>query len=513
MRSPFFRILLTVCLLLVSSTYAIAQQPSEDDHPDSTTITYTHPGDTVWIDHVTGSRIHLQRLFGSDTLVMTKRSVILPVLEAVSINHAVWAFDHYATDREWARIDIHSIRRNLRHNFTLDLDSYSGNQFSHPYHGSMFYNAARYHGNSYYAASLYPLIGSMMWEYFCETNYPSYNDFISTGFGGTAIGEATFRMSDIAFDNSSTGVKRIFHELAGTVLNPSRGLHRLLSGEMWHVSPSRGKHIQPEPFSFDVGVGNRYMHETRNLHRNKRVGYIDFQINYGDRFADKEHAHPYDWFRMHTLINLSQSDPTFSDVDIRGRILSTQYESSRHWQFDIGLYQNYRYIDNYGDQDEQRPGDYALINEACSFGTGLYAQKLGTHVSFSNDLLFSAVPFGGTTADYYQARRYNFATGFSLRNDIRVTLNNYGAIGDDLYFARLYVPKGPRNPHEPGLYDWGDKGNNSILYNRAYLLINMRYNLKLNAEHIYYIRKSNYSYFPSRQARNYELKLGLIYSI
>ena len=66
---------------------------------------------------------------------------------------------------------------------------------------------------------------------------------------------------------------------------------------------------------------------------------------------------------------------------------------------------------------------------------------------------------------------------------------------------------------EANPYFWGDKGNNSILMNRAYLNINLKYNIKLNVEHILYYRRSNYDQYPHVRAKSYEMKLGLIYSI
>ena len=223
---------------------------------------YTN-NDTTWINPVLGSRVHLQRLDDFDTLVVKKRKTLTPILESLGINFSVWAYDRFYHNAGWAKVDDKTIKHNLECSWILDCDSYSGNQFSHPFHGSMFYNAARYHGHSYYASALYPLVGSFVWEYFCETNEPSYNDFLSTGIGGSAIGEATYRISDIVFDNSKWGVERIFRELIGGFLNPARGVHRLFSGQMWHRSQDRGKMVEPEPFSFDISAGGRFMTEMR----------------------------------------------------------------------------------------------------------------------------------------------------------------------------------------------------------------------------------------------------------
>ena len=101
------------------------------------------------------------------------------------------SWDYFVKDRSWARISRGVIRDHLTNGWVWDNDSYSGNQFSHPYHGGMFYNAAREHGLSYGVSLLYPVVGSLTWELFCETNRPAMNDLLSTGIGGAAIGEIT----------------------------------------------------------------------------------------------------------------------------------------------------------------------------------------------------------------------------------------------------------------------------------------------------------------------------------
>ena len=473
---------------------------------------YLH-NDTLWFDEATGRRVHLQRLFDVDTLVVPNKRFLKPVLESLGINFGVWGWDHFVTDRDWADVNMDVIRRNLKSRFVLDYDSYSGNQFSHPYHGSMFYNAARYHGQSYYTAALYPLIGSVVWEYFCETNSPAFNDFISTGIGGSAIGEVTFRTSDIVFDNSKRGFVRVMRELVGTVLNPTRGLHRLLSGEAWRYSPARGKRMQPEPFSMDAGIGVRYMHEMKHQHRTKENSYVEFHLRYGDPFMKKKRRKPFDVFSLDMLINTSGHNPTFSLLEIRGRLFGRTFETSRNWKHDLAVHQNFKYVDNYGDKDNEHPGDFVLVNEACSFGVGLYSKKNGPKWSYFNDFQLNGVAFGGTTADYFQGRRYNFASGFSLRNDQRVTLNRKLAFGHDFYYAFFAVPKGPADPTDMGDYNWGDKGVHNIFINRLYLVANLRHNFKINVERELYYRISNYRDFENLRAKSYQFKMGLLYSM
>ena len=469
--------------------------------------------DTVWQDSLYGRRVHLQVLGGTDTLRIVKPSLVSPVLESLGINFGVWGYD-YLMGRNWAKITSSTVSTNLGHDFVLDCDSYSGNHFSHPYHGSMFYNAARYHGHSYYTAALYPLIGSAVWEYFCETNLPSYNDFLSTGIGGSAIGEVTHRTSDLVFDDTKRGVSRVVREIVGSALNPARGIHRLLSGEMWRVSPSRGKMETPQPFSLDVGVGNRHIHETRHRKRTRDVVFVDFNLVYGDPFRERAVAKPFDFFTVHAQLNASPGNPTFGDVDIRGRILSHTIEGTKGWKLNVGLYQNYRYVDNYGSKHEQRAGDFALFCETASFGLGCYAAKSGRRWAFSDDVAVNGVIFGAYANDTYAARRYNYGSGFSLRNNMRLSLGRRVAVGEEFYMARLFTPKGPKDPTtQSGDYDWGEKGQVTLMQTRFYLHVNMGKNVKASASMGFFYRRANYAYSPDVHAHSNEASLAIIYSI
>ena len=136
-------------------TEAVADSTTNTNEIDNTSDKesarkhYVYP-DTTWQSFTTGSRVHLQRLSPLDTLVIPKKNSFKPILESLAINFGVWGYDHFIRDEGWADVTGKTIKHNFKAGWSLDIDSYSGNQFSHPYHGSMFYNAARYHGHNYY---------------------------------------------------------------------------------------------------------------------------------------------------------------------------------------------------------------------------------------------------------------------------------------------------------------------------------------------------------------------------
>lgn len=485
--------------------------------------------DSVWTDSITGDRVHLQRLSACDTLVKMKPQPLIALAEDLGINAAILAWDYYVQDRSYARISKSVLEDHFKHGFEWDNDSFSGNQFAHPYHGAMFYNAAREHGLSYGVSLLYPIIGSATWEMLCETNAPAINDLLSTGVGGAAIGEVTHRTSDIFFDDSKTGVERVVREVIGSALNPVRAVHRLFSGEMWRVSRNRGKKVVPQPYSFDVSVGGRLMSEDANGENNDMlVPFVSFDFNYGERFTKSGKTRPFEFFSMSLLANLSGNHPSVGELDILGRIASKQLELKNDWNVDLGFYQTLKYVDHYG-KNQQGTRNFAIISEAVSFGGGIYAERRARKSMINNDFLLNAVLLGGTNSDcmdkmsglYYRGRRYNFGMGFSFHEKLEYSLNRKFTIGDDLYFMQLFTPSN-YNPGTTFLDDekrkgetntMGDRGGHSIVYNTAYVKVNLMKNLRLGFEYTYYFRHSLYRYFPSVIARSQEYKIGLTYSI
>lgn len=475
--------------------------------------------DSVWVDSIDGRRVHLQIMGGEDTCVYVKPRPLVALGKDLGINAAILAWDYYIQDRHYARISKNVLEDHFKRWPVWDGDSFSGNQFSHPYHGSLFYNSARNEGLSYGVSLLYPMIGSLTWEYFCETNPPSMNDLLSTGIGGAAVGEVTHRLSDIFFDDSKVGYNRVVREILGSALNPVRAVHRLLSGETWRISHTRGKRLQPQPYTFELGVGHRYMIESKGHKEKMGVPYIDFNFEYGKRFNGEGRSKAFDLFSVSLLANLEEGHPTIGNMEIMGRLADRQIEGKDDWNFDIGFYQHIKYVDHYSEKT-QRANNFAIISEAVSFGGGFYAEKEKSHTRFSNDAILSAVPLGGTTADYYPFRRYDFGIGFSLRNNTIYAFNGKGMIGNQFYFSRLYTPQG-YSPEEiqrrieghHGFSCWGDQGNHLILTNNLFAQYKLYHHLRLNVGHQCYFRHSDYKYYPSVKARSHEWKVGIIYSI
>jgi len=115
-----------------------------------------------------------------------------------------------------------------------------------------------------------------------------------------------------------------------------------------------------------------------------------------------------------------------------------------------------------------------------------------------------------------------------MRYRFEYTLNRHLTVGDDFYFMRLFIIKGETpqklaiytsNEHrywkevEDGIDAWGDKGEHSILQNRAFVHFNLCPGLQLRLQHEFHLRHGNYRYYPSITGKNHEFYMGINYAL
>ncbi|MBN1559378.1 DUF3943 domain-containing protein, partial [candidate division KSB1 bacterium] len=116
---------------------------------------------------------------GEEIMPPPKRADIAAA-EILFINAGVWAFAYYGLDGYWSQISWQSVGMNLRHGFEWDPNKFKTNFFDHPFHGNLYFNTARTNGLSFWEAAPFSFGGSMMWELFMESEFPSYNDLLMT---------------------------------------------------------------------------------------------------------------------------------------------------------------------------------------------------------------------------------------------------------------------------------------------------------------------------------------------
>ena len=459
-------------------------------------------------------------IFAFDDPERQKKHPWKAALEAFAINVGVQCFDQFVMNEEFAKISFHSIKHNIETGFVWDNDQFSTNLFAHPYHGGLYFNAARSHGMNFWESVPYSFCGSLMWETTCEIEPPAINDLMATTFGGIAIGEVTHRVSNLVFDDRLSGFPRFMREFLGTLICPIKGLNRILSGDAWRV---RGKYYKyhdyrRSPVSFFASAGYRYLADNNTLFRGEGNPYVRFNLVYGDPF-DGETTKPYDYFTLDATFGLSSNQPLITGLHLLGRLWSVPVEVSKGTEMEFGIFQHFNYYDSQPVKDGTSLVPYR-ISEAASFGPGIIYRfpQVGNLTRFEQRVFLDGILLGGSLTDYYNVidRDYNMGSGYSVKASSFMEFGKVATfqIGADYY--RIFTWKGYEGKDlattDPlYLNAQGDKGNASLLVLNARfgLALSNRLNLDFNVSN--YWRDTHYSYHDDVTSKTFDMSLGLQY--
>jgi hypothetical protein len=292
--------------------------------------------------------------------IEARKSYDTPAFEIVGFDVLLNRFNRYfgspGSRRDYA-VSATSFRNNLRSGWGTDNDPFRTNQLGHPYQGSMYHGFARSAGLNYWESLAYTFAGSAAWEIAGENTRPSRNDQISSGVGGTFLGEALFRMSNLALERSE-GTPSFWRETAAAVISPATGFNRLAFGDRFNrIFPSNN----PTYYS-RMGLGaigttkNIQGPSSRDVRRNEVQA--DFLLDYGlPGNPNYGYKRPFDYF---TFQATASSANTFENVMTRGLLLGNEYEEGKHLHGIWGLYGSYDYIS---------PQTFRVSSTALSLGT------------------------------------------------------------------------------------------------------------------------------------------------
>lgn len=192
-------------------------------------------------------------LLNDDPKYNLKYPIWKPAVEVVGINVFTWSLDRFILNQDFSHIGPTTWKYNIQQGWEWDSDRFGINFIGHPYTGSMYFNAARSQGYSYVQSIPFAIGGSLMWEYFGENTRPSYNDVINTPLNGAFLGEIFYRLSSNILDDRTTGGERVFREIAAGLVDPVRGLNRLLQGKSFRHTTKEV--YQKEPLNITMFTG------------------------------------------------------------------------------------------------------------------------------------------------------------------------------------------------------------------------------------------------------------------
>ncbi len=334
--------------------------------------------------------------------------------EVIGLDVVPWLFDRYVSEESWAYISAATVRYNLQTGFTWDNDPFSGNQASHSYHGSLYFNAARTNGYSFWESAPFAFAGSFIWESYSENQPPSINDLVNTTLGGMVWGEGQYRIANMILDNTASGFERFIREAGGLVMNPMGGLNRLLRGEMW-------KDFQNPPDRFPsrlyLELDALYRHGIPGPPQNDDIdqGGLTFLLRYGDLF-DGDHPHPFGYFDL-DLSLLTHHASLLTEVVARGLLADWRISGSPSAEQRLGLFLGTDYFNN----------EQALYGAQAFTAAHLMRVPLGRETELRTEAGALGMPIVALGVDYRNqnlesvaGRTYDFGPGFGVEANARI---------------------------------------------------------------------------------------------
>ena len=465
-------------------------------------------------------------------IVFTDSTMALPepkrywqaAAEATGINVGVQLFDRYALNSDFAQTTLNSLKRNFTDGMVWDNDFFITNLFAHPYHGNLYFNAARSNGLSFWESAPYALGGSAMWEFLGETEPPAINDVIATTCGGIAIGEMTHRLSRTVLDDRDRGGSRFLREAAATIINPIQGLHRIFSGDAWRV---RSDHYRYHDFSkipvdMSFSVGWRYLADNGALFRGIHAPYVNITLMYGTPVDGERHTTPYDFFDLEMNAAFGGGQPFVNTLNIVGRLWSTPILDKKDMAGEFGIYQHFNYYDAKPIEDGSELTPYR-ISEAAGFGPGfiLSLPQTGAMTKLEQRIFMSGILLGGTKSDYFNVieRDYNMGSGFSVKSKTQIEFGKFGRFMLNAKYFRIYTWKGYEDKDLQAFADGtkdlhylnvqGDRSNAMLLVVNPVMEIHLAKQWSITLSGAYYSRRTFYKYHDMVKANTFETKLGL----
>ena len=465
-------------------------------------------------------------------IVFTDSTMALPepkrywqaAAEATGINVGVQLFDRYALNSDFAQTTLNSLKRNFTDGMVWDNDFFITNLFAHPYHGNLYFNAARSNGLNFWESAPYALGGSLMWEFLGETEPPAINDVIATTCGGIAIGEMTHRLSRTVLDDRDRGGSRFLREAAATIINPIQGLHRIFSGDAWRV---RSDHYRYHDFSkipvdMSFSVGWRYLADNGALFRGIHAPYVNITLMYGTPVDGERHTTPYDFFDLEMNAAFGGGQPFVNTLNIVGRLWSTPILDKKDMAGEFGIYQHFNYYDAKPIKDGSELTPYR-ISEAAGFGPGfiLSLPQTGAMTKLEQRIFTSGILLGGTKSDYFNVieRDYNMGSGFSVKSKTQIEFGKFGRFMLNAKYFRIYTWKGYEDKDLQAFADGtkdlhylnvqGDRSNAMLLVVNPVMEIHLAKQWSVTLSGAYYSRRTFYKYHDMVKANTFETKLGL----
>ncbi len=402
-------------------------------------------------------------------------------LEVVGFNLVMTMFGRFIMepDGDGFKVTWDTIEENLRAGMEWDDNTFSANNWRHPYQGALYFNAARANGYDFYQSSAFSFTGAWLWEYTGEAHHPSYNDWVNTAVGGIVFGEALWRLSDLVIDNKARGSNRTWRELGGFLINPMRGANRLITGEAFAVHENAPGRI-PDVFGGRFKLGVRVLGEEHLWSAAQSKIFIAADMNYGTRLGTVG-GKPFDAFDMHFQLNFKNKPHIIGLFNINALLYGWDKGGSETTAHQINANMHMTYVDN----------------EAYTYGgqslSASYLYRFGRGSRFENQLEFflEGIILGASKSDYFNLsnREYDYGPGVGTRLSYSLMAADLAALRVLYRSSWIHSVNGTAADHIDHFVGFSTD-------------ITLRSYFALGLDYLYYLSNRYYRDYPDVYARN-----------
>jgi hypothetical protein len=430
-------------------------------------------------------------LLDDDTAYNRKYPIWIPLFESAGANAVIWSIDKYMLNADFAQVGPETWKANLKHRGEWDVDKFGVNFIGHPYSGSLYYNAGRSNGYNYFQSGMVAVAGSLMWEYFGENTPPSYNDVIVTPVNGAFFGEIFYRLSSNILDDRTTGIQRVSRELLAGLINPMRGLNRILQGKTFRRT---NKEVyQKEPLNVTLYSGMHLINQglIPDFADNTTSIMFNAQFDYGNPFEHRRRK-PYDFFKFRVELDFGAGEKILSNATGYGILSGKNVRYGEHSLL-FGTFQYYDYWDN-----------MTFELGAIGFGGGVFSKiPIGKESDIYTNIHAAVIPFAGNSTHFgpdtvSEFRTYNFGGGLEGKFESTVNIGKRATASMIFYYFYIHT------------YE-GIPGDNFIGILKPRITVNLFKGLSVGAEYYVYYNDRYIEDFEPIHSKRSEQKLFLLY--
>lgn len=426
-----------------------------------------------------------------------KPSYFRAASDVTAVNLIVNRLHVYVTGFKWAEVTPSSWWLNIHRGFYTDGDAFSTNWIAHPIHGSLYHNAARSNSVDLWKTFPYVLGGSLMWEYFGETEPPSEIDIMTTTFGGMYLGEVIYRLSDYTWNHPRNQGHPWFQAITTGVINPIGSINRYAFRKKIPVSAQ-----SLTPVSMDLFLGFNYPFQYIIPGINPTGLYLNADLYYGNLFDKNVKTFgPFDYFKVNSWLTFSQNAESknipYYNMSSEAIIYGKKIKNIPNKVELVSLSQHYDFIHNdmfklgtivlTGDWTYMRQFENVLLTSSTKVGIILFGSGNSESVKPIHEELFEKFN-----------RDYIYGQGLMAEAEVKAIFKNIGILAANASHFRIYSRVNPTGIE-----------NIELLRGRYLYPLNKRTNIGLQYDR-YHRNSAYYTSLGFQRRSNYHSELRII---